>query len=92
MIKSRLFLLRIRNVSNKVAEKIKTHILSSLTFFFENFAFYEIMWKNMVKKQTDDNKIRRMRFACWLTKATYTCSEYVMLIAFPLQQLFHERA
>jgi hypothetical protein len=30
---------------------------------------------------TDDNKIRRMRFACWITKATDTHSEYVLLIA-----------
>ena len=29
---------------------------------------------------TDDNKIRRMRTACWTTKATDTQSEYVTLI------------
>ena len=29
----------------KVAEKIKTHILCSITFSFENRAVYEIMWK-----------------------------------------------
>ena len=33
-----------------------------------------------------------MRIACWLTKATDTHSEYTILIAFPLQQLWHERA
>jgi hypothetical protein len=27
---------------------------------------------------TDDNIIRRMRFACWMTKATDTHSEYGM--------------
>ena len=32
-----------------------------------------------------------MRIACWIPKATNTHSEYVMLIAFPLQWL-HERA
>jgi len=31
-----------------VVEKIKTHILCSLTFF-ENLAGYEIMWKNIVE-------------------------------------------
>jgi hypothetical protein len=41
---------------------------------------------------TDDNIIRRMRFACWITKATDTHSEYVILIAFPPQQWLHERA
>jgi len=28
----------------KVVEKIKTHILCSVFFFFENRALYEIMW------------------------------------------------
>jgi hypothetical protein len=28
---------------------------------------------------TDDNIIWRMRFACWITKATDTHSEYVIL-------------
>jgi hypothetical protein len=41
---------------------------------------------------TDDNIIRRMRFASWITKATDTHSEYVILIAFPRQQCFRERA
>jgi hypothetical protein len=29
---------------------------------------------------TDDNIIRRMRFACWITKAKNTRSEHVILI------------
>jgi len=33
-----------------------------------------------------------MRSACWLTKATNTHSEYIILIAFSLQKLSHERA
>jgi hypothetical protein len=41
---------------------------------------------------TDDNIIRRMRFACWITKATDTHSEYVILIAFARQKLLRERA
>jgi len=34
----------------------------------------------------------RMRIACWMPKATNTHSEYVILIAFLLQQWLHERA
>jgi len=34
----------------------------------------------------------RMRFARWKPKATNSHSEYVILIAFPLQQWSHERA
>jgi hypothetical protein len=36
--------------------------------------------------------IRRMCIACWIPKATNTNSEYVIFIAFPLQQCLHERA
>ena len=36
--------------------------------------------------------IWRMRIAYWVTKATNTHSEYVILIAFPLQQWLCERA
>ena len=48
---SRSFLLRIRNISPKVVEKIKTHILCPVTFsfFFGNRADYDIMWKNTVQ-------------------------------------------
>jgi hypothetical protein len=44
------------------------------------------------RQATDDNIIRRMRFACWMTKATDTHSEYVILIAFARQQWLRERA
>jgi hypothetical protein len=39
---------------------------------------------------TNDNIIRRMRFACWITKTTDTHAEYVILIAFPRQQWLRE--
>ena len=41
---------------------------------------------------TDDNITWRMRIAPWIPKATDTHLEYVILIAFSLQQLLHERA
>jgi hypothetical protein len=44
------------------------------------------------RQATDDNIIRRMRFACWVTKATDTHSEYVILIAFARQKRSRERA
>ena len=40
---------------------------------------------------TDDNIIRRMRFACWITKATDMHSEYVILIPLPRRQWLRER-
>jgi len=41
---------------------------------------------------TDDNIVRRMRFAYWINKATFTQSGYVTVIAFPLRQWSCERA
>jgi hypothetical protein len=35
----------------KVVEKVKTHILCSVTFFSEIVAFYEVMWRNMVEPE-----------------------------------------
>ena len=35
--------------------------------------------------------IWQMRIASWITKATNTSSEYVIFIAFPLQQWVHNR-
>ena len=44
------------------------------------------------RQATDENIIRRMRFTCWITKATDTYSEYVTLIAFEGKQWLRERA
>jgi len=41
---------------------------------------------------TNGNIIRRMRFACWVSKATDTHSECVIHIAFPLQKWLRERS
>jgi len=55
----------------EVLEKINTHILRSVAFFNENLSLFQIMWKNMVQA-TGESIIRRMRFACWIPKATDT--------------------
>jgi hypothetical protein len=57
----------------KVVEKIKTHILCSATFP-KNRGVYEIMWENMAERDSSQMAIWRMRFACWLRKATETHS------------------
>ena len=41
---------------------------------------------------TEDNKIRRMRTACCIPKVTKTHAQYVIRIAFPIQQWLHESA
>ena len=76
-----------------VVDEIKTHILCPLTPSPpENHAVCEIMWKNIVERGRPQMTVWRMSIACWITKATNTHSEYVILIALPLQQWLHERA
>jgi hypothetical protein len=47
---------------------------------------------NIVERGRSQMAIWRMRIACWITKATNTHSQYVILIALPLQQWLRERA
>jgi hypothetical protein len=44
------------------------------------------------RQATDENIKQRIRFVCWITKATGAHSECVILIAFPRQQWLRERA
>ena len=64
----------------KFVQKIKTHVLCSVTlFFFENRAVYEIMWKNYSRGR-EANVLQRKRLESWMPKATETHSEYVKLL------------
>ena len=78
----------------KVVEKIKTHILCSVTSPTppENRAVNEIMWKNIVDPDRPQMLIRLMRVACWVRKNTETLTRYVIFLALPLQHCLHERA
>jgi len=80
-----------RNISDKSCREIQnTHFVFSI--FFLNSAVYEIMWENIVERGRPQMTIWRMRIACCATKAINTHSEYVIFIAFLLQQWLHERA
>jgi hypothetical protein len=83
----------------KVVQRIKTH------FVFNNrpppphgklCPVWDSVEKHGTARQvTDDNIIRRMRCACWITKAriyTHTHTQYLTLIAFPRQEWLRERA
>ena len=61
-------------------------------FFFENGSVYEVKWKNIVEPRRPQMTIFCTRIACWISKSTNTHSEYVILIAFPLQQWLREQA
>jgi len=64
----------------------------NINFMFSNFSRKScLFWDNMQKygtarQATDDNIIRRTRFAFWVTNVTDTYSEHVILFAFPEHQ------
>jgi hypothetical protein len=76
----------------KSLEKIKTHKFCSVTFFRKSYRLWDNVEKIGRARQVTDDVIWRMRLACWITKATETHSEYVILIAFSPQQWLNKRA
>jgi hypothetical protein len=85
------FFLKWEMFQAEVVEKKETHFcVQQLFFFFENNAFYEITWKNIVMTDRPQITIWRMCIACWILKSTNAHSEYVIFITFPLQQWWHE--
>jgi hypothetical protein len=78
------------NISDKCCrENLNKRFIFKSFFFFENRAVLEIMLKNIVDP---DRTQMTMRIACWVSKATNTNSQCVILIAFPLQQWLHKLA
>jgi hypothetical protein len=92
---SRSFLLTMRNVSNRsYIENQNTRFVFNNLFFY-NLPVYETMQKKyIVGPNRSQVTIPRMPIACWMPKATdtQTQTEYVILIAFLLQQWLPERA
>jgi hypothetical protein len=83
-----------KHISDKVVEKIKTHILNSINlfFFFLNRAVLRIMLKNIVNRGRPHMTIWGMSIACWITRNKNMHSEYVTFIAFLPQQWLNECA
>ena len=50
MIMSRSVLLGMKNVSDKIEQKIKTQVSCSIRFLLDDRAIYEIMLKNVVHR------------------------------------------
>ena len=87
------FFLEWEMLQTKVVQKIKTHILCSITFFSsENLDVYEIIWTNSVESDRPQMIIWRMHTTCWILQATDTHSEYVIVNVFSLQQWLRKRA
>jgi hypothetical protein len=85
------FLIRMRNVSDKICTEIENRC-----FMFNNFSesrvFYETRQENLVESDRTQMTIWRMNIACRIHSATNTPSEYAVIIASPLQQCLHGRA
>ena len=78
-------------------EMFQKKSLQRKTYIYTNFFSSEIvpfmrMWKNTVELDRSQTTTWRTRIACWITKATDTQSEYVILLTLPLQQWLLGRA
>ena len=86
-ITSRTFLLRMRNVSDKrCRENQNTHFV---TLFRKSCHLRDNVGK-IVERGTPKMTIWHMHIACWISKATNTDSDCVILIALSLQQWLHK--
>jgi hypothetical protein len=77
MVIPRWILLRMRIVSDRIIQKVKTYILCQEIFCSKIRAVCLIMWKKNAV-QPERSQIRRTSFACWITTATYTHSAYAI--------------
>jgi len=82
LVTSRSVFLRVKNVSDSCRKNRNIH------FVFNNFYYSCCLWdvESIVQRGRPQVTIWRIRIAYWITMATNTHSEYVVLIAFPLQQ------
>jgi hypothetical protein len=93
MIISDWILPRMRNISDKSCKENQNTCLCLVTFPCKSCRLWDNMEKYGTTRQaTDDNITRRMRFACWITKATDTHSEYIILTAFSRQLWFRQKS
>jgi len=75
----------------KVVQKMKTHILCSITSCQKSCCLWYSVEKYYTARQSiDDNIIWHIHIACWIPKARNTLSEYVILIVILLQPRLHE--
>ena len=79
------FFLELEMLRKKVVGKIKKYYIFN-TQFFENRAFYEIVWKNTVDPDRPQMSVWSICIAIWVPKATNNHPELLIFVAFLLQQ------
>ena len=62
---------RMRNIADKHCRETQDTFYVQ-KYFPENRTVYEIIWRNMTEPERPQMAIRRMRFVCWISKATDT--------------------
>jgi hypothetical protein len=77
------FLHWIRNVSDKGC-RVNQNILCSVTFLFRKACRFVDNWENIVEPDRPETRVWGMLIVCWILTATNIHSQYVILIAFPL--------
>jgi hypothetical protein len=75
---------KMRNISHKSCRENQNTYFTFNNFFYKNHAIYDIMWKNMVEPDRPRMTVKYgpVCCACWITRATDTLSEYVILSTF----------
>jgi hypothetical protein len=87
---SRSVLLRVRNVSDRSYRENQNTNFMSNNFFSKIVGFLGIVEKFFRAGQATDHNTAHAH--CLLDKRLQAQSEYVIIVAFPLQQWLHERA
>ena len=91
MLTSHWILLKMINISDKICTENQNTFPVQELFFPNIVPLTKYCGKKMVQLDRPPIAVRWMCFACWITKATYAHSEYVILIAFSRQKLLQER-
>jgi len=92
LIISRSVLFRMRKVWDRSCRETQNaHFLFNFFFLRKSCRLWD-MWKHLVERGRPHFTKWRMRFACWIPKATNSHPEYVTIVAFPLQRLLHDSA
>jgi hypothetical protein len=81
-----------RNVSDTFVEKIKTHILCSVTFFRHSCRLGDNVEKYCIAVQATGDNMAHAHCMLNIFGYKYTHSSWPLTIALPLQQWLHERA
>ena len=85
------FFLEWEMLQTKVVERIKTHIACSYPPRKSCRLWHNVEKYGRAGQPTDNNIIRPRRFACCIAVATDTQSQYLILTAFPRQQLITQK-